>query len=285
MSYPDRILACNNVCFDRLLPWYIDGVRYGWIDPKFAAYLRDFPEVFDVGDNSVTLHSYLSQYQQRTTAVNQVVHELHRSGVIDTRVGEAYPVVLHYDGDASMEIERAAASFFGIRSFGVHVNGLVRKQGEIRVWVGTRSRSKPFWPGKLDQIVAGGQPVGISLLDNVIKEAEEEAAIPAELAQQAERAAEIHYEHQTYRGLENSTLFAYDLWLPEDFVPVNNDGEVEGFQLISLSELAELTEHTDKFKDNCNLVNIDLLLRYGVITETHKDYAALTEALYKTKEG
>ena len=285
MSYPDRILACNNACFDQLLPWHIDGVSYGWVDPKFAAHLRGFPEVFHVSNQSVTLHNYLTNYHQRTSAVNQVMRELHIAGVIDTWVGEAYPVVQDYGGEAVMEVERAAASFLGIRGFGVHVNGLVDKQGEILVWVGTRSRSKPFWPGKLDQIVAGGQPVGISRLDNVIKEAVEEAAIPEDLAQQAKAVAQLHYQYQGWRGLENSTLFVYDLWLPEDFLPENNDGEVEGFQLMTLSELAELTEHTDQFKDNCNLVNIDLLLRYGVITETHQDYAALTGALYKTKES
>ena len=34
------------------------------------------------------------------------------------------------------------------------------------------------------------------------------------------------------------------------------------------------------FKDNCNLVNIDLLLRLGMITETHSDYAEITSSLY-----
>lgn len=285
MSYPDRILACNNACFDQLLPWHIDGVRYGWVDQQFATHLRDFPEVFRVNDQSVTLHHYLANYHQRTTAVNQVMRELHIAGVIDTWVGEAYPVVQHYGEDAVLEVERAAASFLGIRGFGVHVNGLVDKQGETLVWVGTRSHSKPFWPGKLDQIVAGGQPVGISLLDNVVKEAGEEAAIPAALAQQARAVGQLHYQHQGWRGLENSTLFVYDLWLPDDFLPENNDGEVDGFRLMALDELAGLTEHTDQFKDNCNLVNIDLLLRYGVITQAHQDYAALTSALYKTKEG
>lgn len=285
MSYQDRIRTCNNVCFDQLLPWHIDGVRYGWVDQKFTAHLRHFSEVFQVDDQAITLHPDLVHYQQRTSAVNHVMRELYRAGVIDTWVGEAYPVVHNYGDAAVMEVERASASFLGIRGFGVHVNGLVDKQGEPWVWVGTRSFAKPFWPGKLDQMVAGGQPVGISLLDNVVKEAEEEAAIPQALAQQAQAVGQVHYQHQGRRGLENSTLFIYDLWLPEDFVPENNDGEVEGFQLMPLSEVAELTEHTDRFKDNCNLVNIDLLLRNGVITETHKDYAALTSALYTTKEG
>ncbi|MEZ5536028.1 MAG: DUF4743 domain-containing protein [Thiolinea sp.] len=284
MSYPDRIDACNNACFEQLLPWHIAGVRYGWVDREFAACLRDYPGVFKVSDTAVVLQDHLSDYQQRTEAVNAVMQKLHYGGVIDTWVGESYPVVHHFDDAAVMEVERAAASFLGIRGFGVHVNGLVRSDGEIRVWVGIRAKSKPFWPGKLDQLVAGGQPVGISLLDNVIKEAEEEAAIPPKLAQRAEAVGQIHYQHQGKRGLENSTLFIYDLWLPEDFVPQNNDGEVDSFQLLSLQEVARLTEQTDAFKANCNLVNIDLLLRNNVITESHPDYTALVSALYNEKE-
>jgi 8-oxo-dGTP pyrophosphatase MutT (NUDIX family) len=285
MSYPDRVHACNNVCFERLLPWYVAGVRYGWVDDQFTACLRDYPEVFSVSDHAITLKGHLNDYQQRTTVVNEVMHELHQNGVIDTWVGESYPVVRHYGDEAALEVERAAASFLGIRGFGVHVNGLVRQGDEMSVWVGTRAESKPFWPGKLDQLVAGGQPVGISLLENVIKESAEEAAIPAQLAQQAQAVGQVHYQYQGHRGLENSTLFVYDLWLPEDFVPQNNDGEVDSFQLLPLHEIARLTEHTDEFKDNCNLVNIDLLLRNNVITASHPDYAALVSALYNEKEG
>ena len=42
------------------------------------------------------------------------------------------------------------------------------------LWVARRSVNKPNWPGKLDHIVAGGQPYGISVMENVIKECEEE---------------------------------------------------------------------------------------------------------------
>jgi len=68
--------------------------------------------------------------------------------------------------------------------------------------------------------------------------------------------------------------------LPEDFVPENTDGEVDSFQLVSMQELAELTEHTDDFKDNCNLTNIDLLIRSGLIDEKHTDYQEITRLLY-----
>jgi hypothetical protein len=40
-----------------------------------------------------------------------------------------------------------------------------------------------------------------------------------------------------------------------------------------------MTETTDDFKDNCNLVNIDLLLRMGLITPQHPEYSAIHAAL------
>ena len=54
-------------------------------------------------------------------------------------------------------VERAAAVHLGIKAYGVHVNGYVRGASGIELWVATRSRRKPTWPGKLDHIVAGGQ--------------------------------------------------------------------------------------------------------------------------------
>ncbi len=239
MSYAERVRACNNACFEHLLPWQVGGVRYGWVDQAFVACLRDYPGVFNIDESGVRLHEHFTDYRSRTAAVNEVMLQLHQAGVIDTWVGEAYPVTHTFGGEAVMEVERAAASFLGIRGFGVHVNGLVRQGHGIMVWVGVRSQSKSYWPGKLDQLVAGGQPVGISLLDNVIKEAGEEAAIPAPLAQQAQAVGQIHYQHQGQRGLENSTLYLYDLWLPEDFTPQNNDGEVSGFQLLPLSVVTQ----------------------------------------------
>ena len=76
------------------------------------------------------------------------------------------------------------------------------------------------------------------------------------------------------------TLFNYDLWLPEDFIPENTDGEVEEFILMPLQELATITDTTTEFKDNCNLVNIDLLIRFGLINKSHPDYNTIIKELY-----
>ena len=40
------------------------------------------------------------------------------------------------------------------------------------------------------------------------------------------------YFFESERGLFPNTEFVFDLELPVDFVPSNNDGEVDGFELI-----------------------------------------------------
>lgn len=280
MAYLDCIRLCNNAQLADYMVWRIDGSIYGWISPSFVEHLLSHPRVFKSVNNELQFQAAVSTAEQRSFATDAIMRELHAQGVIDTWVGERYPVSLGYQQDAKLEVERAAAAYLGIKSFGVHVNGLVEKADGIYVWVGTRTLRKPFWPGKLDQMVAGGLPVGISLLDNLVKEAKEEANIPAELARQAKSVSTLSYRQSLKRGLENSTLFIYDLWLPERFIPENTDGEVEQFQLIPFAELAELTAQVTAFKDNCNLVNLDLLLRLGFISTTDPVYAGLKQALY-----
>ena len=53
--------------------------------------------------------------------------------------------------------------YFGVPSFGVHVNGWVRNPYDendhrpYAMWVAKRSMSKATYPGLFDQMVAGGQ--------------------------------------------------------------------------------------------------------------------------------
>lgn len=71
-----------------------------------------------------------------------------------------------------------------------------------------------------------GQPFGIGLMENVIKECEEEAGIPLSLAKKARPAGCISYATIEENGVKQDVLFVYDLLLPEDFLPQPNDGEV-----------------------------------------------------------
>jgi len=53
-------------------------------------------------------------------------------------------------------LERAAAPYFGIKAYGVHMNGYVEKDGQKFLWIGKRSDVKQTYPGMLDHLVAGG---------------------------------------------------------------------------------------------------------------------------------
>jgi hypothetical protein len=86
-----------------------------------------------------------------------VLQQLREDGLLSGWRSESYPVLTAFHSDPLALVERAAAVHLGIKAYGVHVNGFVRASSSIELWVATRSRHKPTWPGKLDHIVAGGQ--------------------------------------------------------------------------------------------------------------------------------
>jgi len=280
VSYLERIQACHG--FDRsdYLDFVIADEVMGLTRPQFAEQLLRWEDVFQLNNNQLLLNPNLNNFEQRTQAVDPIMRQLHEEGVIPSWVEEPYAVSHQFDEKPRMAVERAAASYLGVRSYGIHINGLVQKADGIYNWVAVRAKAKPFWPGKYDQMVAGGQGIGISLMDNVIKESAEEADIAEDIASQAQQRTTLHYCTASNRGISMDSLFNYDLWLPEDFTPVNTDGEVDEFILMPLEQLAEIIDTTDQFKSNCNLVNIDLLIRSGVISGSHPEFKAMTDLLY-----
>ncbi len=279
-KYLQKIDACNQFELSRFIDFSIDGVVYGRLLPAFARLLQRWPDVFDVTTEGVRLHPSLMDYHQRTEAVAEVVAHLAEEGVITGWRDENYPVAIDDVQPPAFEIERAAVPHFGFRAWGVHVNGLVRIDDQLMVWVGQRAADKPTFPGMLDHLAAGGQPVGISRMDDVVKECGEEAGVPPELARNARFVRELHYCCETRTGLKPDTIAVYDLYLPHDFSPRNTDGEVERFFLWTLDEVAEAVAETDRFKPNCNLVLIDLLLRHGKLPVDRMAEASIRSRLY-----
>ena len=162
----------------------------------------------------------------------------------------------------------------------MHINGFVREAKGLKMWLGRRALDRSGEPGKLDQIIAGGQPAGLSLKENIIKESAEEAGMHFELAIKAIPVGAISYITERADGLRRDVLFNYDLELPLDFKPVNTDGEVTEFLLWPIEEVAACVEVTDDFKFNCSLVIIDFLIRHGYIKPDHPDYLDLLKGLH-----
>jgi hypothetical protein len=279
MTFSDHIAACNTHDLRGFRPFVIDDAQVGWVRHAFAYRLAAFGMVFVVDKHSVRLAAALRTPEERTRAVDDVMRTLAAEGTIKSWRDEPYAVATRFGGSELMRIERAAVPYFGVRAYGVHLNGFVRRGDGLHLWIGKRAQDKPVAPGKLDNLVAGGQPAGLSLTQNLIKECEEEASIPEALARQAVSVGAISYLLEQPEGLKPDVLFCYDLEVPADFTPRNVDGEIAEFQLMPLGEVARLVRDTFEFKFNVSLVIIDFLIRHGAIAPEDPEYLELVRGL------
>jgi len=207
----------------RFVPFMARGRRIGWLRPELAARLAAWPAVFASAADKVIL--------LEPQGLARVVEILATEGFIPGWRNERYRI------EGRFEIERAAARPFGLTTHAVHVNGVV---GGERMWLARRSASKPIDPGMLDNLVGGGVTAGLSSTEVLVKEAWEEAGIPAELARRATFAARMSILREVPEGVQSELVEAYDLDLPESFRPQNQDGEVSEFLLLPLAEVERL---------------------------------------------
>jgi hypothetical protein len=278
MSLLDRIRECQRWDRSRYRPFCIAGQTVGWVTEAFAERLADFPEVFNVGAETVELSPRLDDFESRTRAAGAVLQQLRAEGLIPGWRDEAYAIGTSITAPL-MAMERAAVPLFGARAYGIHVNGYVGSGDGLRLWVAHRAKNKPTAPGKLDHLVAGGQPIGLGLKENLLKESAEEASLPEDLARSARPAGFISYITEREEGLRNDICFAYDLALPDSFEPRNNDGEIERFELWPIAAVRERLAAGDDFKFNVALVNIDFLVRHGYLEPEDPDYIDIVEGL------
>jgi 8-oxo-dGTP pyrophosphatase MutT (NUDIX family) len=281
MSFLDHIEACNSARLKEFLPLRIDEIRVGWLRPEFAQELRAFPKIFQVEQDQSRLHPDHSGFELRTRLLDETVHALMDRGVIGHYLDEPYPVTPSSREQALCLLDRGSVAHFGVRAFGQHLNGFVRKPDGLYLWVAKRAADRRLAPGKLDNLVAGGLPYTISPAENLIKECQEEAGMDEGLAVQARPVGAISYVAESPNGVKPDLMYCYDLELPEDFVPVNTDGEVESFRLMPVEEVAEIVRTSDDFKQNCNLVIIDFLVRHGFIRPEDPDYERLITGLHR----
>ncbi len=138
------------------------------------------------------------------------------------------------------------------------------------MWIARRSPTKSIDPSLLDNLVGGGIATGQTVASTVIKEAWEEAGIPAHLAMLAEPAGTVDLCREQPDGLQRETIFVHNLWLPDDFTPECLDGEVVDHRLVPLHDLGDLIANEtgpDVVTVDASLVIVDCLRRYGVWPE------------------
>jgi thiamine pyrophosphokinase len=261
-----HVEACNNIASPaHLIPFRIGEAQVGWLGAELARALAFFPGAVHFDARGAALAGRLRGEAARTAALETIATSLAGRGHFTLR-GEPLDVRATPDGPVLARLDRGALPAFGVISQGVHVNGFVRRPDGLHLWVGWRSRHKPVAPGRLDNVVAGGIPAGLSPEECLVKEAGEEASLPPDLAAAALPVGRVSYVMANEEGLRRDVLHCYDLEIPEGVVPHPRDDEVERFELWPAAALLEAVAAGDAVKFNVNLVLIDFFLRHGLLT-------------------
>lgn len=255
-----------------IYPFLIEGQQVGFIKLNVMKELLKYPKVFCISECEHTkkvfikLNPELQDYVERTEQLNQILCEWRQKELFPTLKGwrdEYFEVKSEFK--CMMKVERAATSLFGLRRYGVHINGYIKhpKRG-LSIWLQRRSNTKETWPGEWDNLVGGGLAVGYSVQETAVKEAAEESSIPSAILKNLVSAGSVSMFFENELGLYPNTEYVFDLELPLDFEPYNSDGEVQAFELLSAKECIERI-CSAKFKITSSPVIIDFLIRRGFI--------------------
>jgi 8-oxo-dGTP pyrophosphatase MutT (NUDIX family) len=280
MSFADHIRACNNYDPARAIPLLARGKRIGWLRRDNAEALARFSRVFAVEPERVQLVAE-GDADRVSAAVDEVVEALLAENKLPKWRNETFDVAPRWGEPPLFRLDRGAVPFFGVRAYGVHLNGYRHDGGSLRLWIGRRAPDKRVAPNKLDNIVAGGIGNGYGVYPTLVKEGEEEAAIPAALIADALPVGAVSYRMETELGIRDDVLFVYDLELPADFTPRCNDGEIVQFELMPAADVVERVRATDDFKFNVNLVILDFALRHGLLAPEDPEYLDVATGLYR----
>ncbi|XP_077473267.1 thiamine pyrophosphokinase 2 [Stigmatopora argus] len=274
-------------CRTNCLRFEVDGIKVGWIVPHVASLLARYTDVFkQPHGGALSLRDDLDTYDKRSEAVDAVLSKLRCEPSLRCLKGwrdERYSVMDKFSDPPVMWMERAATSLFGVKRYGVHINGYtVSDSSEVCMWLARRSPTKQTYPGLLDNMAAGGLAAGMNIKDTLVKECQEEACIPEALAEKAKPVSTVSYTYEDGEGVFSESQYVFDLELPLDFKPKVGDGEVEEFYHLPIKKVKELIA-TDDFKPNCAMVVLDFLIRHSFIEpDIEPFYQKFVSGLHQT---
>lgn len=259
------------------VPFFIDEERVGWIRRGDVRWLQPWPDVFHISADAIRLSPSFPDLHARSAALGAVIGMLAADGKIPGWRNETYAIRNTFGAPPLAFIERAASRFFGTMTYAVHVNGIVENRGNApELWIARRSDTKATDPGMLDNVVAGGIGWGVGIEETLVKECWEEAGMTPEVARKAVRGRAFYVLQSLPEGTQAEEIIVFDLVLPADFAPRNQDGEVGEHRLARIGEVAKWIEEGAMTVD-ASLATIDLMLRRQWIDE---DACEGMQALY-----
>jgi 8-oxo-dGTP pyrophosphatase MutT (NUDIX family) len=280
MTLLRHLRQCNQYRPEAFVPLLHGTSRIGLVRRDNVGELGRFGDVFRIDENGVRLIAE-GDFAALSAAIDRVVEDLVARGLVPKWRNEFFAVSARWGVPPLFKLDRGALAFFGVRAYGVHLNGYRQDGGALRLWIGRRAPDKKVAPDRLDNLVAGGVGYEYGLFATLAKEAQEEAAMPAELIARAVPVGALSYRMEMGNGVRDDVLFLYDIALSADFVPRNTDGEIAAFALMDAHDVMERVRRSDDFKFNVNLVLIDFALRHGLVTPDDPEYLDLVTRLHR----
>jgi len=189
----------------KVVPFYFDTVILGVMPEKAFTQLKKYNNTFDktskpfsITTHKVTFSEHVDTFDKRCKVMNDLLthwRDNETFGCLKGWRNELYPI---FDGnhEIAFNIERSGIALFGFRAYGCHINGYVEDPDthKLKMWIAQRSFNKQTFPGKLDNIVAGGVSFPYNPTETAIKECLEEASMPPEISKQVNYIIYIYIE-------------------------------------------------------------------------------------------
>jgi 8-oxo-dGTP pyrophosphatase MutT (NUDIX family) len=251
------------------VPFLLLGERVGSVAQRHLEALRGIDPDLRVDDAAVALHAASSGIDASWQRINEALRE--RSLIVGWR-DEIISVRARTDGPVLARVERAAARFWGTVTAGAHANGYVADDSgrPIHLWVARRAFDKPTDPGLLDNLVGGGVPHGQTPHEALVREAWEEAGLREPQLKGLCRGRVITLRRDVAEGLQHEQLHVFDLPLPADVQPVNQDGEVAALQRVPVAQALAWARSAEMTVDAA-LVTLDFALRHRLLAPDEHD--------------
>jgi 8-oxo-dGTP pyrophosphatase MutT (NUDIX family) len=233
----------------------LDGGRCGWVEPDTARRLAQAPSPFALHGSQLVVGPGHGDPQARSKALQLAARRLHAAGIVREWRSEQLDVRTE-DGRAIGTIERAACRALGIETRSVQLNAF-RPDGSVVA--ARRAAHKLSDPNRWDNLAGGMIAAGEQDHQALEREAWEEAGL--RLAQlPVARGSQLRVQRTVAEGLMIETVQVFDVRLPADFVPANQDGEVAGFETWPVETAVDAIERGD-FTLQASMAILDALRR------------------------
>jgi 8-oxo-dGTP pyrophosphatase MutT (NUDIX family) len=225
---------------DNWLAWSGDGVPLGWLSPARAEQLVVLLPGCTVQGKHLLWRTDAQHSLQRSQALQAFLQAQADRGRLEGWRDEYMNFWLApntpplADTPPWLCIERAGFRHLGLMSHAVHVNGFT---DDGRLWCGHRAANKATDPGLWDNLSAGGLTAGEDTHTTLRRELWEEAGLTVHKHQRLDWSGAVRTQRAEPQGWHDETLLIFNLGVPSDFQPVNQDGEVQAFLCLEPAEV------------------------------------------------